>query len=89
MDRLLVPERLLHSQQGVSLTNKQDMVERGLVKLYRFSDYPVPAHRKGVRRFIGRSVRAVSEAPVCTNSVTEENYYFPNRYCHDTLRSII
>jgi len=70
MDSIFVPERLLHSQQGVSLTNKQGMVERSLVKLYRFSDYPVPVHYKGVRRCIGRKVQAVSEAPMCKNSET-------------------
>lgn len=47
-----------------------------MAKLYRFSDYPVPAHHKGVRRFIGRRVQAVSDAPACTNSVTEEQYHF-------------
>lgn len=46
-----------------------------MVKLYRFTDYSVPAHRKGVRRFIGRRVHAVTDAPVCINSVTEEKYY--------------
>jgi len=68
--RIFVPERLLHSQQGVSLTNRQGMVERSFLKLYRFSDYPVPAHLKGVRRFIGRTVQAVSDAPMCKYSET-------------------
>jgi hypothetical protein len=68
--RIFVPERLLHSQQGVSPTNKQGTVERSLAKLHRFSDYPVPAHLKGVLRFIGRRVKAVSDAPMCKNSET-------------------
>lgn len=46
-----------------------------MVKLCRFSDYPVPVHYKGVRRCIGRKVQAVSEAPMCKNSETGKKYY--------------
>jgi hypothetical protein len=92
IDSIFVPESLLHSQQGVSPTNKQGMVDRRLVKLYRFSDYPVPVHLKGLRRFIGRRMQAVSEALMCKNSETRDGggiLLFPLHYRRDTLRRMI